>query len=1204
VLTSFTLNFNSVSVSAGDASQLIVSLDGVVQEPLGAYTLGVGGSTIVFGTAPVAGSTCHIVQLGGVGGTITGTLTDNIVTTTKIGAGAVTSDRITIDGAISFPDDTNLKFGDDDDGQVYYNSTNDTFYIYNYSADGGTIIQNNSATGGIALQPVPNENAVYCSPNGAVQLYYNGGSSKLQTTSTGINVTGTASATNTSAGVTTALNLYNNTSGANNRVAIDFYTAFTKYGTIEGGYGATSPEMNFKVGAVSPAQILKLNSTGIDVTGTASASSFSATGDSDTSFSFPAANQLSLIAGGAEVARAYQIAGAYGVIRANGTGSATYPNFTFNGDDNTGMYRGGADTLSFASGGTKILDVDTSGISVNGEIGLGNGTTTYGTIGYHNIGRLNYDSDEHWFRTAGSSSTYMFLTNIHPNAATGYVQSAMGIGTSQPQHELDVYGTARFHNARLKEIYADPSTYTALNVFVYDTRKDSDGGAWRKRTQNTSWYNETLNTNIRGSRKEFPSVAVIVTEASRVVIYDADEPDTPMWMVFKTVHPIIGRTSAWSSVTSCSMLNGTLIFGNGSNSAECLLSVNFVSDNAYLYPLSGYSGYGGPYTLGIAQRASSYNYDTSPTVLVGAPVFDCSMTVLPSAPIDSNTGLPVPTIAVATGGGLSVIKDNGSIVDIVIGAGGYNDIRTVDVSPDGYIAWRHNDTRSAKAAPIPEVDKSYGFWTYGQDAANDAYNYYESHAYASNLGNIPALVSVGGGLKDHIVGKVVSGSDGLTMIGLQKNEPADVYNTASLPLTAYVTEDYNTGWMMSGIALATLSDTDDTNVTGTELIATSSSFTNTTGWYLDAANTSSGTIATLTTSGNNLVFTHSSTNNSWDGFGTSGTFVVGQTYIIDTTIVSSTNINVLRITDSASQHDADIATTINSAGTHSFTFVATATTMYFHWNGYYTTSAITISGFSVRLAEKDRSWHENGLQVFGTVTKTAVATGAELVGYSGFSNSTNYLAQPYNSDLDFGTGNFSISGWINFTGSATRNIITRTNGTNGLILQSTGKRLRLRIHNSGDFLAYFNDVLEPNVWNHFVILRKNGYVTAFLNGKEEDSGISDDMSHTVSVNSPMTLSENSVDTLALLRMSSTAPSAEQIYKMYNDEKYLFRENAKATIYGTSSHVQAVAYDDVMDHLHVGTTEGRSVFQGLNRVDNTTNAISTALSASNGIVAEE
>ena len=51
---------------------------------------------------------------------------------------------------------------------------------------------------------------------------------------------------------------------------------------------------------------------------------------------------------------------------------------------------------------------------------------------------------------------------------------------------------------------------TATDIFVYDTRKDSDGGAWRKRTQHTSWYNETLNTTYRGSRREFPAVAVIV----------------------------------------------------------------------------------------------------------------------------------------------------------------------------------------------------------------------------------------------------------------------------------------------------------------------------------------------------------------------------------------------------------------------------------------------------------------------------------------------------------------------------------------------------------------------------------------------------------------------------------------------------------------------------------------------------------------------
>ena len=40
------------------------------------------------------------------------------------------------------------------------------------------------------------------------------------------------------------------------------------------------------------------------------------------------------------------------------------------------------------------------------------------------------------------------------------------------------------------------------------------------------------------------------------------------------------------------------------------------------------------------------------------------MTVLPNAPIDDATGLPVPTIAVATDGGVSVIKDDGTVVDI------------------------------------------------------------------------------------------------------------------------------------------------------------------------------------------------------------------------------------------------------------------------------------------------------------------------------------------------------------------------------------------------------------------------------------------------------------------------------------------------------------------------------------------------------------
>jgi hypothetical protein len=92
--------------------------------------------------------------------------------------------------------------------------------------------------------------------------------------------------------------------------------------------------------------------------------------------------------------------------------------------------------------------------------------------------------------------------------------------------------------------------------------------------------------------------------------------------------------------------------------------------------------------------------------------------------------------------------------------------------------------------------------------------------------------------------------------------------------------------------------------------------------------------------------------------------------------------------------------------------------------------------------------------------------------------------------------------------------------------------------------------------------------------------------------------------MSLFRVSTTAPTAEQIAKIYNDEKHLFQTNAQATLYGSSDAVTALAYDDDTELLHVGTSAGRSEFQGLRRVNNTTDAVSAAISASNGFIVEE
>ena len=135
---------------------------------------------------------------------------------------------------------------------------------------------------------------------------------------------------------------------------------------------------------------------------------------------------------------------------------------------------------------------------------------------------------------------------------------------------------------------------------------------------------------------------------------------------------------------------------------------------------------------------------------------------------------------------------------------------------------------------------------------------------------------------------------------------------------AYITSNFNTGWMIGDIKGAFLSSTDATDVTSSELLANPGpSFSNTNNWYLDAANQTSGTIATLTVSSGRLVFTHSDTNAYWDGFGASFTCTVGEVYVVSADIHSATNMNVLRISNTASQHDAQIATTgTNVAGVH------------------------------------------------------------------------------------------------------------------------------------------------------------------------------------------------------------------------------------------------------------------------------------------------
>ena len=165
--------------------------------------------------------------------------------------------------------------------------------------------------------------------------------------------------------------------------------------------------------------------------------------------------------------------------------------------DQSAIFAGTISSGAITSSGHIITN--TSSRIENQRISMeADGTLDWGSSKQY--GTLTWDTNKA-IVVAQAGSSLEFRTNN-----TGV---ALQIDTSQNSTFLGEVSTT---NAKLKAI-AESNTDTAVDVFVYDTRKDSDGGAWRKRTQNTSWYNEALNTATRGARKEFPSVAVIVAES-------------------------------------------------------------------------------------------------------------------------------------------------------------------------------------------------------------------------------------------------------------------------------------------------------------------------------------------------------------------------------------------------------------------------------------------------------------------------------------------------------------------------------------------------------------------------------------------------------------------------------------------------------------------------------------------------------------------
>ena len=83
--TTFNLTSGGIGFNVGSATQLMLSLNGVVQEPHTSYNVVGGGSQVQFTTAPASGTNFFAIALGGVGDEATpadGSVTPAKVSTT------------------------------------------------------------------------------------------------------------------------------------------------------------------------------------------------------------------------------------------------------------------------------------------------------------------------------------------------------------------------------------------------------------------------------------------------------------------------------------------------------------------------------------------------------------------------------------------------------------------------------------------------------------------------------------------------------------------------------------------------------------------------------------------------------------------------------------------------------------------------------------------------------------------------------------------------------------------------------------------------------------------------------------------------------------------------------------------------------------------------------------------------------------------
>ncbi len=259
--------------------------------------------------------------------------------------------------------------------------------------------------------------------------------------------------------------------------------------------------------------------------------------------------------------------------------------------------------VTLTNGGTAAGDV-IRGLTLN------NITPTAATETGLYIG-TGFDSD---IEFADASVTFQLsdrgvLSIVDGSSGVG---TLLAVGSTLSRGDLDVYGNL------IKKGYVDQTAITGINdVFVYDTARDTDGGAWTTsmKSLGNSWYTETkddgvgdacnISSDDRCGTSSFPKKAILVATDSALYVFDGNS--NTMWMKFTQAATGALGADTNNNPSSVYAQNGTIYVGTNGSSGTGMYEFDFTGDKMFRYNTTNMS----QADVAIGSRNSTVTYNVN-----------------------------------------------------------------------------------------------------------------------------------------------------------------------------------------------------------------------------------------------------------------------------------------------------------------------------------------------------------------------------------------------------------------------------------------------------------------------------------------------------------------------------------------------------------------------------------------------------------------